>query len=201
MIAYSTIFETNASDDIRSFEKPLSSTRVAILDDFGNMVPTFVRGQICNGGPYLFSGFQNRDDLTERAYLVHNIFGALPGGTTLCLGSNDFLLLRLQKAVNLIRITHLAITSTVAVLLSPGRSSTLETLAIGGEPMTRTVQGMRSNVVRLLNVYNSTETTVDVLYCQMRSEYNVGVVGKLLRNVKAYILNDQFQEVPVGSMG
>lgn len=67
--------------------------------------------------------------------------------------------------------------------------------------MTRTVQGMWSNIVRLLNVYGPTETTVNVLYCQMRPEYDVGVVGKPLRNVKAYILNDQFQEVPVGSIG
>ena len=132
---------------------------------------------------------------------VVDIFGTLSRGATLCLGSKDFLLSRLQEAVNLMGIKYLATTPTVAALLSPERSPTLETLAIGGEPMTRTVQGMWSKTVRLLNVYGPTETTVNVLYCQMRPEYNMGVVGKLLRNVKAYILNDQFQEVPVGSIG
>ena len=50
---------------------------MAILDDFGNMVPTFVRGEICIGGPHLFSGYQNRDDLTERAHSVHDKYGRL----------------------------------------------------------------------------------------------------------------------------
>ena len=132
---------------------------------------------------------------------VVDIFGTLSRGATLCLGSKDFLLSRLQEAVNLMEITHLATTPTIAALLSPERSPTLETLAVGGEPMTKTVQGMWSNTVRLLNVYGPTETTVNVLYCQMRPEVDIGVIGKPLRNVKAYILNDQLQEVPVGSIG
>ena len=67
----------NVSDDIRSIGRPLSSARVAILDDFGNMVPTYVRGEICIGGPHLFSGYQSRDDLTERAHSLHEKYGRL----------------------------------------------------------------------------------------------------------------------------
>ena len=103
--------------------------------------------------------------------------------------------------MNLMGITHLATTPTIAGRLSPERSTMLETLAIGGEPMTKTVQGMWSNTVRLFNVYGPTETSFNMVYCQAQPLSDVGVIGKPLRNVMAYILNDQHQEVSVGSIG
>ncbi|KAG9230477.1 hypothetical protein BJ875DRAFT_546147 [Amylocarpus encephaloides] len=132
---------------------------------------------------------------------VVDILATLSRGATLCLGSKDYLLSRLQDAVNLMGITHLATTPTIAALLNPDTSPTLETLAIGGEPMTAKVQRTWANAVRLLNVYGPTETTVNVAYCQVQPDSDVSVIGKSMRNIQLYILNDQLQEVPVGSVG
>lgn len=132
---------------------------------------------------------------------VIDIFGTLSRGATLCLGSKDYLLSRLHGAMNLMGITHLATTPTISALLSPDNSPTLETLAIGGEPMTKTVQRVWSKALRLLNVYGPTETTVNVAYCHVKPDSDVGIIGKPLRNVMLYIFNDQLQEVPLGSIG
>ena len=132
---------------------------------------------------------------------VVDIFGTLSRGATLCIGSRDYLLSRLQEVVNLMRITHLATTPTIGTLLSPESSPTLETLAIGGEPMTKAVQGIWSKALRLLNVYGLTEATVNAVYCHVQPASNVAIIGKPLRNVKVYILNDQLQEVPLDSVG
>jgi aryl carrier-like protein len=67
----------NAEGDIRSIGRPLTSARVAIIDDFGNIAPTFVRGEICIGGSHLFSGYQGREDLTKWAHVVDEKYGRL----------------------------------------------------------------------------------------------------------------------------
>jgi non-ribosomal peptide synthetase component F len=132
---------------------------------------------------------------------IVDIFGTLSRGAPLCLGSQDYVLSRLQDAISLMGITHLATNPTIAALLSPDSSPTLETLAIGGEPMTKTVQRVWSKALRLLNMYRPTETTLNVSYCHIQPESDVSVIGKPLRNVKYYILNDQLQEVPLGTSG
>ena len=71
---------------------------------------------------------------------VVDVLGTLSAGATLCMGSKDYLLSALPGAINTIAVTHLATTPTIAALLSPEKCRTLELLAVGGEPMTRTVQ-------------------------------------------------------------
>lgn len=132
---------------------------------------------------------------------VVDILGTLLTGATLCIGAQDHLLSRLEEAVNLMGVTHIATTPTIAGLLRPEKAPSLEVLAIGGEPMTRAVQQTWCTAVRLLNVYGPTEATVNVVSCHVQPETAVGVIGKPLKNCAVYVLNDQLQEVPWGSVG
>ncbi|KPM37546.1 Linear gramicidin synthase subunit B [Neonectria ditissima] len=99
------------------------------------------------------------------------------------------------------KITHLATTPSICALIRPETCPTIEVLAIGGEPMTKTVQGIWSQATKLLNVYGPSETTVNVTCCQVRPGVDVGIIGKPLKNVRIHILNDQLQEVPPGGVG
>ncbi|KAM5357644.1 hypothetical protein ACJZ2D_016057 [Fusarium nematophilum] len=132
---------------------------------------------------------------------VVEILGSLSTGATLCLGSKDHLLSTMQESINAMKITHLATTPTLCALIRPETCPTLEVLAISGEPMTKTVQGIWSQAAKLLNVYGPSETTVNVTYCQVRPVGDVGIIGKPLRNVLIHILNDQLQEIPSGGVG
>lgn len=132
---------------------------------------------------------------------VVDILGTLSNGATLCMGSKDYLLSGLQGAINAMAVTHLATTPTIAALLLPEKCRTLELLAVGGEPMTRTVHASWCRALRLLNVYGPTEAAVNVIYHHVQPYSDVGIIGDPLRGVTIRILDDRLQEVLSGNTG
>jgi non-ribosomal peptide synthetase component F len=67
----------NEMEDIRSLGKPFASALVTVVDNFGKVTATYVRGEICIGGSHLFSGYQSRDELTTCALLTDEKYGRL----------------------------------------------------------------------------------------------------------------------------
>lgn len=132
---------------------------------------------------------------------VVDILGRLTCGATLCLGSKDYLLTDLTRAINTMKISHLATTPTMISLLTPAEVPTILVLAIGGEPMTRALRDTWGNAAMLLNVYGPTETCVNVLSCLVRPQSDISVIGRPLNNNIVYILDERLYEVPPGTPG
>ncbi|XHG05677.1 hypothetical protein AWENTII_008895 [Aspergillus wentii] len=132
---------------------------------------------------------------------VVDIFATLSAGATLVIGRQDFLLSRLQQAVADWQVTHIATTPTVASLLSPSLSPSIQVLALGGEPMTEPVRDTWARETNLLNVYGPTETTVNVISRQMNPDTAVSCIGRPLPNVLVYILDDEYRRLAPGMTG
>ncbi|KAL1883653.1 NRPS protein [Paecilomyces lecythidis] len=132
---------------------------------------------------------------------VVDIFSTLSAGATLVIGRHEFLLSNLQQVVRDWEITHIATTPTVATMLAPALSPSLEVLALGGETMSETVRDTWAEHVHLLNVYGPTETTVNVVSREMFRTTPVSDVGRPLANVLVYILDDQYRRLPPGRVG
>lgn len=83
--------------------RPLSNTRIYLLDAYGQLVPIGVVGEIYIGGDGIASGYQKRPDLTAerffldpysenpeaRMYKTGDLGRYLPDGNLLCLGRAD----------------------------------------------------------------------------------------------------------------
>ncbi|KAJ9264857.1 hypothetical protein DTO212C5_6973 [Paecilomyces variotii] len=132
---------------------------------------------------------------------VVDIFSTLSAGATLVIGRHEFLLSNLQQVVRDWEITHIATTPTVATLLAPALSPSLQVLALGGETMSEAVRDAWAEHVHLLNVYGPTETTVNVVSREMFRTTPVSDVGRPLPNVLVYILDDQHRRLPPGRVG
>lgn len=81
--------------------RPIANTRVAILDEDGNLMPLGTRGEICIAGDGLARGYHNRPDITaarfitsslpnvDRLYRTGDIGRWLPDGQVQCFGRTD----------------------------------------------------------------------------------------------------------------
>jgi len=81
--------------------RPITNTRVSILDEDGNLVPLGTRGEIYIGGDGLARGYHNRPDVTaarfiasslpdgDRLYRTGDIGRWLPDGQMQCFGRTD----------------------------------------------------------------------------------------------------------------
>lgn len=49
---------------------PISNSTVSIIDDFGNLVPVGVKGEICLGGDGLADGYLNQPELTKEKFIA-----------------------------------------------------------------------------------------------------------------------------------
>lgn len=80
--------------------RPITNSRVIILDDSGRPAAPGLTGEICVGGEGVAVGYLNRNDLTDEKFVVHPAAGGriyftgdagawLPDGTILFLGRKD----------------------------------------------------------------------------------------------------------------
>ena len=67
---------------------------------------------------------------------VFEIFFAWATGMCVCAGTNDTLFEDLERAVRMLKVTHLSMTVTVASLINPRNVPDVEFLVTSGEPMT-----------------------------------------------------------------
>lgn len=88
---------------------------------------------------------------------VLETFGTLIAGGCVCVISDDERMNDLVAAINARQATRLALTPTVAQLINPADVPTVDTLIIGGEPLTQTVLEKWSRI-RLIQTYGPAET-------------------------------------------
>lgn len=101
---WSTVSELRYPDmqkkSVVSIGKPILNTSVYILDEYLNILPYGVPGELYIGGAGLARGYFNREDLTRERFIQHPVLKTrlyrtgdvaklLPNGELICLGRND----------------------------------------------------------------------------------------------------------------
>ncbi len=66
----------NNNSEIVSIGKPLSNTKIFIIDNYNNLVPQGISGELCISGAGLARGYLNRAELTAKKFVVNPF---LPG--------------------------------------------------------------------------------------------------------------------------
>ncbi|KAF2422733.1 acetyl-CoA synthetase-like protein [Tothia fuscella] len=134
---------------------------------------------------------------------ISDIFGAFLHGACLCIPSDSDRISALAKSITDFGATHLCSTPSVAKTLDPKEVSTLTTLALGGEMLTRELVELWNDKLQLLNIYGVTECSV---WCAINDGkrrfskpenigYGVGAVLWVVESDNHDIL------VPIGALG
>lgn len=131
---------------------------------------------------------------------VLEIFMALVGGATLCLGRSPSA--SGSELAHLLRdqaITTIAITPSQLDTIPDGEYPALQTLIIGGEACSAATAARWSRGRRLFNAYAPTEATVYATTTQFADR--IPTLGGPISNMQAYLLDQHLQPVPIGITG
>jgi amino acid adenylation domain-containing protein len=134
---------------------------------------------------------------------VQDIFNTLSTGGTLCMAPTEALLSDLPGAINALHVKQAIITPTVAKLITPVEVPTLQTLIVGGEPITRDIVESWATAGRqVLNVYGPTETSMVVTTKNVTPSSIVSNIGTPFSTVVAFVLEpESVRLVPYGGIG
>ncbi|WP_152537428.1 non-ribosomal peptide synthetase [Aquimarina pacifica] len=143
----------------------------------------------------------------KRFYLLHSyafdtsiscIFGSLCSSNTLVITENSK---KLQHSVYKTYDINIAyIPPALLGAIDKKEVSSLDTLIISGELADANILNKFSGI-NLINEYGPTEATVGATYHRMTSQSKINVIGKLLNNKKAYVLDAQGIPVAIGVTG
>ncbi|XXG96233.1 hypothetical protein Hte_002514 [Hypoxylon texense] len=131
---------------------------------------------------------------------VFEMFFSWKNGMCLCSATNDTLFVELDKAIQVLGITHLGVTVTVASLLEPSRVPSVKFLATAGEPMTEKVLEEWSE--QLWQGYGPSETTNICTVRKVSRGDSPQYLGWSFENTAAFVLSPGSEElVPLGCIG
>ncbi|KAH7027947.1 amino acid adenylation domain-containing protein [Microdochium trichocladiopsis] len=131
---------------------------------------------------------------------VFEIFFAWANGMCLCSATNDTLFGNLSHAVNLLRVSHLSMTVTVASLLHPDDVPTVEFLVTSGEAMTDEVLAKWSR--QLWQGYGPSETTNICTVRKVQKGDSSQFLGWAFMNTSTFVCHPGTSElVPIGCVG
>jgi amino acid adenylation domain-containing protein len=68
---WSTFEQVSAAAEVITVGRPVQNTQVLVLDQFRNLVPAGVPGEVCIGGMGLSAGYVNQSDLTAMKFISH----------------------------------------------------------------------------------------------------------------------------------
>lgn len=112
------------------------------------------------------------------------------------------LLSNLSGTINEMNAKQAILTPTVAKLIEPKDVPGLQTLIVGGEPLTADVVEKWASSRKLLNVYGPTETSMVVTTKCVHADDNPHNIGKPFKTSKVFILNrDGTDLAPYGAIG
>ncbi|KAF8584773.1 acetyl-CoA synthetase-like protein [Ramaria rubella] len=135
-------------------------------------------------------------------YSVWDWSVTLTDGGTLCIAPKRDLLDHLGIVAHSMDVTFLETTPTVMTLIKPVDVPTLQTLAVGGEPLTSEVRNAWADVVSLANVYGSTEASANVIAKMgLTSSTDCSNIGRCFGRNAAYVLDDRLRPTPLGCVG
>ncbi|HVG20491.1 MAG TPA: amino acid adenylation domain-containing protein, partial [Blastocatellia bacterium] len=135
---------------------------------------------------------------------VLEIFMALLGGATLYLVSRETVASGPDLADKLREygITTIAIPPSLLDLIPAGEFPNLQTIIVGGEACGPDTAARWSQNRRLFNAYAPTEATIYATATECaQGERQAPPIGRPISNMQVYLLDPQFQPVPVGVPG
>ena len=99
------------------------------------------------------------------------------------------------------RITHALIGPAVLAGLDPDGLDDLRCLVVGGEACSERLAAAWSAGRRMINAYGPTEATVCVTLSAPLSGRGTPPIGRPIRGISAYLLDDRLRPVPPGASG
>jgi amino acid adenylation domain-containing protein/non-ribosomal peptide synthase protein (TIGR01720 family) len=128
------------------------------------------------------------------------LFSALLSGATVVLAGIEQLAPGdpLANTIEACRVTHVMMTPALLRTLVPGSLSALDTLVVGGEPISPELVTMWSPGRRMvINVYGPTETTVCVtMSAPLADDGGVVPIGQPIPNTRVYVLDAWLRPAP-----
>ncbi|RDW70380.1 hypothetical protein BP5796_08777 [Coleophoma crateriformis] len=133
---------------------------------------------------------------------ILDIFNTLNSGGTLCMAPTARLLNDLSGVINEMDVTHSFLTPTVARLITPHEVPTLQTLTIGGEPLTEDILKLWAADRRVIQPYGPTETAMVVSMRDMSTSDNPRNLGTPFPTAHFFVVErDGTNLVPYGAIG
>ncbi|KAI2470157.1 hypothetical protein F4781DRAFT_184838 [Annulohypoxylon bovei var. microspora] len=131
---------------------------------------------------------------------VFEIFFTWGTGMCLCSATNEALFEDLEKAIRALRVTHLAVTVTIASLLEPSRVPSVKFLVTAGEPMTDRV--LEKWAEHLWQGYGPSETTNICTVRKVSGGDSSQYLGWSFENTSTFVFSTGTEElVPLGCVG
>ncbi|EFX05497.1 nonribosomal siderophore peptide synthetase [Grosmannia clavigera kw1407] len=130
------------------------------------------------------------------------IFFTWKTGMCLCSAVNDVLFDDLERAIRLLNVTHLSMTPTVASLVNPKNTPSVEFLVVAGEPLLESVFNMWWPTGIHVG-YGPSETTNILTVKHMTSQNDVtSQLGFSFENTSTFVLHfDSLEPVSKGALG
>ncbi|ORY07062.1 amino acid adenylation [Basidiobolus meristosporus CBS 931.73] len=133
---------------------------------------------------------------------IFEMFFTWSVGITIISSTNDNLLSNLELVINSSRITHVAMTPTVASMFHRSNVPTVKYLVAGGEMLTQQVIEEWGDGCSLFNAYGPTEITIGCsLLCNMDKTMKPSNIGSILHTCSCYVVSPKSQVLPRGSVG
>ncbi|KAI1074226.1 hypothetical protein F5B20DRAFT_464457 [Whalleya microplaca] len=131
---------------------------------------------------------------------VFEIFFAWANGMCLCSATNDTLFEDLRRTVNVLEITHLSMTVTVASLLEPSQVPSVRFLVTSGEPMTDKV--LETWAKHLWQGYGPSETTNICTVRKIAPGDSSQYLGWCFENTSTFVFSPGTIDLaPIGCIG
>ena len=134
---------------------------------------------------------------------VSDIVMALAAGATLCLGTREPLLpgSALAQLLRDQAITIMTLTPSALAALPVEAFPTLCAISVAGEVCPAELVTRWADRVRFTNLYGPTETTIWATQAHCLPGTLRPAIGKPIRNVQVYLLDNHLQPVPIGVSG
>ncbi|KAF0709733.1 hypothetical protein As57867_005767, partial [Aphanomyces stellatus] len=119
-----------------------------------------------------------------------------------CLSHGATLVLRGANSIDAIHtVDAVAFTPTALALLGhPSQYPNLKFVSVAGESCPATLKGLWSSYVTFMNLYGPSECAIMTHFTQLFSTSAVSI-GKPIANVKCFVVDEKFRQVPVGVVG
>ncbi|MCA9719949.1 MAG: amino acid adenylation domain-containing protein, partial [Myxococcales bacterium] len=190
-------------------------------DDLASVLYTSGSTGAPNGAQLEHRGLVNSIEATVRflecgrdARLVHvlsfNFDGALAklfwmlacgGAVYLAPREGDFLGPALIELIEREAITHTFFPPAMLAAMPDAELPTLRTIAVGGERCTPEIVERWGRTRRLINIYGPTETSILVSYGLCVPDGRPPPIGRLIPNIRGYVVDRWGQLVPAGVAG
>ena len=123
-------------------------------------------------------------------------------GMRLCAASNDVLFRDIEQFIELLKVTHLSLTPSVAALIRPDDVPNVKMLVTAGEAVTSKV--FRDWAGRGLHQgYGPSETTnICSIRCDVSASDHINNIGSPLPNTSIFVSGSEaFEPLPIGALG